>query len=188
MGQLHSHREQHLQLLHRGPLDLGDKEEAEVAQASLLELGGAVLGAVAWPQQREVPVLGQQLPAEQRLCQARLHRIQLPLHCREQVHLPQVEHQRLPIPMGALMRAGQGLAWCPPAMHLPASPERPQQSQSDSLRPQVLGVHSIHVVGVLVAQEGGCLARRVDDKRPPGSSCRVTIGLAHPGSPLPRQH
>lgn len=173
MGHLYPHREQHLQLLHRWPLDLGDEEETKVGQAGLLELGGAVLRPIRGPQQGEVPVLGQQLPAEQCWGQTRLHRLQLLLHCREQVHLPQVEHQWLPIPVGVLVRAGQGLA--DPSLPLPASPECPQQSQSDSLRPQVLWVHSIHIVGILVAQEGGCLARWVDDKRPPGGSRWVII-------------
>ena len=41
--QLHAHRQEDLQLLGRGPPNLGDEEEAEVLQVRLLELVGAVL-------------------------------------------------------------------------------------------------------------------------------------------------
>lgn len=134
--QLYTHWEQDLQLLGRGPLNLGDEEEAELPQARLLELSGAVLGPVVGPQQRLVPVPVQQPAAQQLLRQAWLHCLQLPLHRGEQVHLPQVEHQRLPVPEGrggavtwggAVMwggAAGRGVPLPPAHLRAPSSANR----------------------------------------------------------------
>lgn len=61
--QLHAHGQQCPQLLCRRPPGLGDEQETEALQARLLELRGAVLGAVVRPQQPQVALLLQECPA-----------------------------------------------------------------------------------------------------------------------------